>query len=67
MRRVVREEISTVGLVQEVIRYHACPWVGQTRVSISQIQHVDGDDESEKRFFYIEVLPLAMTLQRMLP
>ena len=31
---VVREEIVTVRLVQEVIRYHARPWIGQTRVSV---------------------------------
>ncbi len=44
VRGVIREEITAVRLVQEVIGYHARPWVGQTRVSVKGlVQHVDRD------------------------
>jgi hypothetical protein len=33
MGSVVREEVRTAGLVQEVIGYHARPNVGYTRIS----------------------------------
>ena len=73
MGSVIREEVCTASLVQEVIRYHARPSIGYAHVSEIDRQRGEGvtgsahlDRDGRGLATYIPVYPLAKTLPRML-